>query len=67
MKCPEGCTSVSFEGKEYAAEAGIVALPEDAQLTMYGFGLVNAPEELPGEPEELPGEPEEERVTKKGE
>ena len=42
--------------KEYAAEAGIVELPDEAQLTMYAFGLVNAPEEQPGEPEELQGD-----------
>ena len=41
MRCPEGCSAVSFEGKEYRAnKKGIVEVPEEAELTMYSFGLL---------------------------
>jgi len=48
LLAPDGVTAASFGGQEYPVDAdGIVTVPVEASLTLYGFGYGNAPEDKP--------------------
>lgn len=46
LKAPEGVTSASWEGVEYpVGKNGVVEVPSESLLTLYGFGFGNVPED----------------------
>ncbi|WP_018610247.1 hypothetical protein [Uliginosibacterium gangwonense] len=48
LMAPDGVTAASFGGQEYLVDAeGVVTVPVEAALTLYGFGYGNAPEDKP--------------------
>lgn len=53
MKCPEGRNAVVFEGREYRADKkGVFELPEEAEITMYSFGLLTIGKNTAAKPEQ---------------
>ena len=52
MKLPAGSHSVSFEGVEYKGKKGIVEVPEEAEQTLYSFGLLTVGKNEPDEEQE---------------
>lgn len=46
LKAPEGVTSASWEGVEYpVGKNGVVEVPSESLLTLYGFSFGNVPED----------------------
>lgn len=60
MKVPFGTSSVSFQGIEYRAKKGVVEVPEEAEQTLYSFGLLTVGKNVQEEPDEAEPSPKEE-------